>query len=52
MIRRTKNNGRSKESWFASEAQKATSNMSAQESCQYLNGLDKAVCDANENFLF
>ena len=47
-LERAIHNGRSKESWFASEAQKATSNMSAQESCQYLNGLDKAVCDANE----
>lgn len=41
--------GRSKESWFASEIQKATSHMSAQEASQYLQGLDEAVTSANES---
>lgn len=42
-------NGRSKESWFASEAQKATSAMSAMETAQYLKGLDDALQQANES---
>lgn len=42
-------NGRSKESWFASEAQKATSAMSAQEAAKYLTGLDHAMQEANES---
>lgn len=41
-------NGRSKESWFASEMQKATSAMSAQESAHYLKCLDSALENANE----
>lgn len=41
--------GRSKESWFASEAKKATSAMSAQEASQYLQRLDEALIDANES---
>lgn len=41
--------GRSKESWFASEAKTATSYMSAQEASQYLQGLDKALTSANES---
>lgn len=40
--------GRSQESWFASTVQQATSNMTAQEAAQYLNGLDEAVNTANE----
>ncbi len=40
-------NGRSKESWFASEMKQATSAMSAQESSKYLAGLDSALNDAN-----
>ncbi len=40
--------GRSKESWFASEAQKATSGMSAQAAANYLTNLDAAVQEANE----
>jgi hypothetical protein len=42
-------NGRSKESWFASEAETATSYMSTQEASQYLQGLDEAVNFANES---
>lgn len=43
--------GRSKESWLASEAQRATSAMSAQEAGQYLIELDNALQTANE-FLY
>ncbi|MCD8010608.1 MAG: hypothetical protein LUF34_07470 [Lachnospiraceae bacterium] len=42
-------NGRSKESWFASEAKKATSYMSTQEASQYLHELDCAMNTANES---
>lgn len=42
-------NGRSKESWFASETQKATSAMSAQETAKYLAVLDDALHTANES---
>lgn len=42
-------NGRSKESWFASETLKATSAMSAQETAKYLTGLDNALQTANES---
>lgn len=42
-------NGRSKESWFASTIQKATSAMSAQEASKYLTGLDNALQTANES---
>ncbi|SES42540.1 hypothetical protein SAMN04487884_1495 [Butyrivibrio fibrisolvens] len=42
-------NGRSKESWFASETQKATSAMSSQEASQYLSSLDEALQNANES---
>ena len=42
-------NGRSKESWFASEAKTATSYMSAQEASKYLQGLDNALNTANES---
>lgn len=41
--------GRSKESWFASEAKIATSHMSTQEASQYLQGLDSALNTANES---
>lgn len=41
--------GRSKESWFASEAKTATSHMSAQEASQYLQGLDETLRNANES---
>lgn len=43
------NSGRSKESWFASQAQKATSGMSAQEACHYLNDLDITLQNANDS---
>lgn len=39
--------GRSKESWLASVLLKSASQMSAQESAQYLQGLDNAVKNAN-----
>jgi len=42
-------NGQSKESWFASETQKATSTMSTQKTVQYLDGLDSALQTANES---
>lgn len=42
-------NGRSKESWFASETQKATSAMSAQQASSYLTNLDTAIVNANES---
>lgn len=42
-------NGRSKESWFASEAKAATSYLSAQEASKYLQGLDNALNTANES---
>lgn len=41
--------GRSKESWFASEAKTATSYMSAQEASTYLQGLDSTLNAANES---
>lgn len=41
--------GISKESWFASQAQKAASGMSAQEASKYLSDLDIALQDANES---
>lgn len=41
--------GRSKESWFASEAKVAISHMSAQEASEYLQGLDSALNTANES---
>ena len=42
-------NGRSKESWFASETVKATSGMATQEASQYLSQLDSALQEANES---
>lgn len=42
-------NGRSKESWFASEIQKAASKMSTQETVKYLTSLDSALHNANES---
>ncbi|MGN7402699.1 hypothetical protein ACTHO0_22860 [Cytobacillus praedii] len=41
-------NGRSKESWFASETKRATAYMSAQESSKYLQNLDTALGSAND----
>lgn len=43
------NDGRSKESWFANEVKTATSYMTAQESAKYLQGLDKALAEANDS---
>lgn len=43
------NNGRSKESWFASEMKNATSGMTTQQSAAYLAGLDSALNTANES---
>lgn len=42
-------NGRSKESWFASTVQKATSAMSTQEAAKYLSSLDHALQTANKS---
>lgn len=42
-------NGRSKESWFASEMKSATSYMSAQETARYLQRLDGALTNANKS---
>lgn len=42
-------NGRSKESWLASEMKQATSGMTVQQTAQYLNGLDVALENANES---
>lgn len=42
-------NGRSKESWFASEAKAAVSHMETQEASQYLHSLDEALAAANES---
>lgn len=41
--------GRSKESWFASEIQSATSSMSSQQTIQYMTNLEGAVNQANES---
>lgn len=41
--------GRSKESWFASEVQSATSSMSSQQTIQYMTSLEGAVNQANES---
>lgn len=40
-------NGRTKESWFASEIKQYTSYMSTQESVEYLKNLDNALTSAN-----
>lgn len=42
-------NGRSKESWFASEMKGATSAMSAEQASQYLSNLDQALQSANDS---
>ena len=41
------NMGRSKESWFASEIQSATSSMTSQQTIQYMTALEEAVDQAN-----
>lgn len=43
------NDGRSKEKWFASQAQKAVSGMSSQEASRYLADLDAALQNANDS---
>lgn len=40
-------NGRSKESWFASDLIKSTSNMTLGQTAEYLHGLDEAIKSAN-----
>ena len=41
--------GRSKESWFASEMKQATSTMSSQETAKYLQQMDDALLQANDS---
>jgi len=41
--------GRSKESWFAAEAKRATSLMSAQDASMYMHNLDEALANANDS---
>lgn len=43
------NNGRRKESWFASETKKALSAMSANDALKYLKGLDTAFKSVNDS---
>ena len=47
-VRKAAANGRSKESWFASEAKKATSHLSNQEAAKYLEMLDGTLATAND----
>lgn len=47
-LREAISNGRSKESWFASQIKKSTSNMAMGETAQYLHTLDEAIKDANK----
>lgn len=47
-LREAISKGRSKESWFASEIKKSTSNMAMGETVQYLHTLDDAIKDANK----
>jgi hypothetical protein len=42
-------NGRSKESWFASSTKQATSHLSMEQTGEYLNRLDDAIKSANES---
>ncbi len=49
-LTRAVDNGIGKESWFATETQKAVSAMSAQDTVKYLVNLDDAVRSANEAF--
>ncbi len=48
-LQKSVESGRSKESWFASKVQEAVSAMSAQQSAEYLTGLDRALKTANES---
>lgn len=43
------NNGRSKESWFASNLKKSVSNFTTSQTAEYLHGLDRAIESANES---
>lgn len=45
-------NGRSKESWFASTTQKAVSAMTLQETVKYLDGLDQTLKQCNDSLRF
>ncbi|MEG2985531.1 MAG: hypothetical protein RR835_12580 [Peptostreptococcaceae bacterium] len=47
-LREAVSNGRSKESWLASQIKKSTSNMAMGETAQYLHTLDEAIKDANK----
>lgn len=42
--------GRSKESWFASQIKKATADMSDQEAAEFLNDLEQAINETDEDF--
>lgn len=42
------NNGRSKESWLASNLKKSLSNFTTAQTAEYLHGLDEAIKSANE----
>lgn len=42
-------NGRSKESWFAANLKKSTSNMTTAQTAEYLHGLDEAIKSANQS---
>lgn len=48
-LRNAIESGRSKESWFASEAKNALSLKGAKEASQYLENLDKALASTNES---
>lgn len=43
------NNGRSKESWFASNLKQSTSNLTTAQTAEYLHGLDDAIKKANQS---
>lgn len=46
-LREALSNGKSRDSWFAGEIMQATSQMSAQQSMEYMKSLDNALADAN-----
>lgn len=48
-LQKATEDGRSKESWFASEVKKATSAMTAQEAAKYLTDLDAVLRQANRS---
>ncbi len=47
-LRRATQNGRSREGWFSSELKRAASQMTTQQSVQYLQTLDQTVKQANQ----